>query len=247
MIRKIVGVIPARYDSTRFPGKPLYKIDNKPMIQWVWEAVSRSNSLNEIIVATDDERIYDCVRSFGGYAVITGQCNCGTERVYEAVKAIKCDVVINIQGDEPMIKPNLIDTLAKEFNDEDVQMVTMKRKVTDLEEMENPNVVKVITDIHKNAIYFSRHAIPYKRSDEAELEYWAHIGIYAYRKNFLRQYVSSKPSILEQAEQLEQLRVLENGYSIRVLETDYMGYGVDTPEDANRIEKLLSEMKGCNV
>lgn len=239
MVQKIIGVIPARYASTRFPGKPLHKICNKPMIQWVWEAASKSGSLQDVIVATDDERIYDCVQAFGGHAVMTGECSCGTERVYEVVKDTDCDIVINIQGDEPLIKPTVIDALADGFIDSDVQMATMKRKIVDPGEIENPNVVKVISDINQNAIYFSRYAIPYQRNKNMGTEYWAHIGIYAYRKAFLEQYVSLKQSSLEQAEQLEQLRVLENGYSIRVLETDYVGYGIDTPEDAVEMEKFV--------
>lgn len=239
MMKKIIGVIPARYASTRFPGKPLHRIGNKPMIQWVWEAVSRAKSLQEIIVATDDERVYDCVQRFGGKVFMTGKCSCGTERVYETVKNMACDVVVNIQGDEPLIDSKIIDALTAELIDKDVQVATLKRKIFDLKEIENPNVVKVVSDINQNALYFSRYAIPYQQSYDLKVQFWAHIGIYAYQKTFLGQYVSWKPSELEQIEQLEQLRILENGYSIKTLETDYMGYGVDTPEDINKIEKLL--------
>lgn len=241
MVQKIIGVIPARYASTRFPGKPLHKICDKPLIWWVWQAVSKADSLQDVIVATDDLRIYSCVQAFGGHAVMTGECGCGTERVYETVKDMDCDVVINIQGDEPMIQPDIVDALAKEFTDSKVQMATMKRKIISRSEIENPNVVKVVSDIHKNALYFSRYAIPYQRNRNEETDYWAHVGIYAYRKEFLKKYVLLKKSALEQSEQLEQLRVLENGYSIRVLETDYAGYGIDTLEDANRMEKNLME------
>lgn len=243
MEKRIIGVIPARYNSTRFPGKPLYMIGNKPMIQWVWERVSMAESLQDVIVATDDRRIYACVQGFGGHAAMTGECRCGTERVYEAVRDIDCHVVINIQGDEPLINPEVVDRLVYEFAYDNVQMATMKRKITNPMEIENPNVVKVVTDRCKNAIYFSRFPIPYQRDSGQETEYWAHVGIYAYRKNFLQQYISWSPSKLEQSEQLEQLRVLENGYSIRVLETDYIGYGVDTPEDVIRIEEMLVKRK----
>lgn len=241
---KIIAVIPARYGSERFPGKPLCRIGRKPMIQWVYEAVSRAVSIQETLAATDDKRIYECVRDFGGRAIMTGACSCGTERVWEAIRDTACDVVMNIQGDEPLIRPEVIDALAAEFTDRDVQMATMRRKLLDPAEAENPNVVKVICNDKRNAVYFSRYAVPFRQNPDWHGVHWAHIGIYAYRKPFLERYISMKPSEAEQAERLEQLRVLEHGYPIRVVETEYEGRGVDVPDDIRAIEEILKKRDG---
>lgn len=238
---KAIGVIPARYGSSRFPGKPLQLILGKPMIQWVYEAAIKSECIDEVIVATDDERILKCVEAFHGNVVMTGECSCGTERVYEAVKDIPCDIVVNIQGDEPLIISQIIDKLIQEFFDEKIVMATLKRKIIDEDEVGNCNVVKVITDLNSDAIYFSRSIVPFHRNKEVNHKVYAHIGIYAYTKEFLEQYVSMKTTYLESVEQLEQLRVIENGYKIRVIETEYKGIGVDVPEDIAKIERCLMD------
>ena len=176
-MKKIVAVIPARYASSRFPGKPLAIISGKTMIHRVYERVKMAKCFEDIIVATDDERIKDEVNSFGGKVVMTGECSCGTERVYEAIKNEKVDVVINIQGDEPLIAPEMILELAGLFDDKTVQMATLKKRIIEENEISASNVVKVITDINDDAIYFSRFAIPYNRCGEP-VDYYKHIGIY---------------------------------------------------------------------
>lgn len=237
-MKRIVAVIPARYESTRFPGKPLAMIAGKTMIHRVYERVSALTCFSKVIVATDDERILHEVEAFGGKAVMTGNCSCGTERVYEATKNIDADIIINVQGDEPLIKQEMILDLVRAFDDESVQMATLKKKIESQREIEAPNVVKVITDCNDDAIYFSRYTIPYNR-DNQDVSYYKHIGIYGYTKNFLATYVSLPESFLERTEKLEQLRVLENGYKIRVKETQYESIGVDLPEHIKLVEEQL--------
>lgn len=236
---KKVAVIPARYSSSRFPGKPLVDICGKPMIQWVYERVSKVEEIDQVVVATDDERIYEVVQEFGGCVIMTGECSCGTERVYQTCKEIDADVVINVQGDEPLIKIEMIQGLIHAFEDETVQMVTLKKRITNEEEINNVNVVKVITDNQENAIYFSRYPIPYVRENQ-EIEIYKHIGIYGYRKTFLEKFISLPQGLLERAESLEQLRAIENGYKIKVVTTEFQSVGVDCPED---IEKVLEQIE----
>ncbi len=237
---KIIAVIPARYDSTRFPGKPLAHIMGKPMIQWVYERVKKSDTIVNVIVATDDRRIYDCVKDFGGNVCMTGECNSGTDRVYEAVKKLDFDVVINVQGDEPTIKSQEINELVDAFTDENVVMATLKKRITDLNDLSNANVVKVVCDLQDNALYFSRSQIPFNRNN-ANVAVYKHIGMYAYRKGFLSRFVELPESPNERIEKLEQLRALDNGYSIKVLETEYNNFGVDCPEDITKVEEILKK------
>lgn len=238
----VTAVIPARFQSSRFPGKPLAKILGKPMIQWVYERVSRVEAINEVFVATDNQEIYDVVTNFGGNAILTGECKCGTDRVYEAVKNINADIVLNIQGDEPLIKKEMIESIIAEFRNPDVNMVTLKKKITDANDVDKANVVKVITDIHDDAIYFSRCPIPFDRDGTNEgTEYYKHIGIYGYTKNFLNTFVNLKRSNLECMENLEQLRAIENGYKIRVIETQYESVGVDLPEHIALVEAAMKK------
>ncbi len=237
-MKKILAVIPARYESSRFPGKPLADIAGKTMIHRVYERVSGLDCFEQVIVATDDERIYSEVESFGGKVVMTGECSCGTERVYEAVKDIDADIVINIQGDEPLIKQEMIMDLVFAFEDESVQMATLKKRIVSQREVEAPNVVKVITDCNDDAIYFSRYTVPYNRDNQL-VDYYKHIGIYGYTKTFLAKYVSLPESFLEKTEKLEQLRAIENGYKIRVKETKYESIGVDLPEHIQLVEEQL--------
>lgn len=238
-MKKIVAVIPARYQSSRFPGKPLAMIAGKTMIRRVYERVSQATGMDTVIVATDDERIYDEVQRFQGNVVMTGACSCGTERVYEAVKGCTCDIVINVQGDEPLIKSEMIEELIAAFADDGVVMATLCKEITSDADIKNPNIVKAVRDKNENALYFSRYPIPYNRDQQKNVKYFKHIGIYGYKKDFLKEYIQMKKTPLEMTENLEQLRVLENGYKIRVKETIYDSIGVDTPEDILKIEKEL--------
>ena len=232
----VYGIIPARYASSRFPGKPLALINDKPMIQWVYERV-QSSEVRDLVVATDDERIAACVRGFGGRVVMTSPDHAsGTDRCGEAALSLhpdENDVVINIQGDEPLISPKEIHLLASAFEDRSVQIATLVNPFHDDTLLHNPNVVKVVKAKNGNVLYFSRLPIPYLRGESAVApeNYYRHIGVYAYRYGALRQIVQLPPSELENSEKLEQLRWLENGYTIRALECDYQGIGVDTPED----------------
>ena len=236
----VFGIIPARYASSRFPGKPLAEIQGKPMIQWVYERV-QSSEVHDLAVATDDERIADCVCGFGGKVVMTSPDHAsGTDRCGEAAKSM-CptdnDVVINIQGDEPLISPNEIHLLASAFEDRNVQIATLVNPFQDRKILENPNVVKVVKAKNGNVLYFSRLPIPYLRENATlPKNYYRHIGIYAYRYGVLKKIVQLPTSELENSEKLEQLRWLENGYTIRALECDYQGIGVDTPEDLKNVE-----------
>lgn len=239
----VFGIIPARYASSRFPGKPLALINGKPMVQWVYERV-QSSEVRDLAVATDDERIADCVRGFGGKVVMTSPDHAsGTDRCGEAALAMQPadnDVVINIQGDEPLISPKEIHLLASAFEDRSVQIATLVNPFHDDALLQNPNVVKVVKAKNGNVLYFSRLPIPYLRGESAVApkHYYRHIGIYAYRYGVLRQIVQLSTSELENSEKLEQLRWLENGYTIRALECDYQGIGVDTPEDLALIQNV---------
>lgn len=241
-MKKTIAVIPARYQSTRFPGKPLAMIAGKTMIERVYNRVREVPGISEVFVATDDSRIFDVVIAFGGKAVMTGECSCGTERVYEAVKNIACDIVINVQGDEPLIQGEMIQDIISSFEDDKVCMATLKKKLIAQEDIANPNIVKVVTDKYDNAIYFSRCPIPYNR-DGVEPTYYKHIGLYGYTKAFLAEYVRMPRTLLEKCENLEQLRVLENGFDIRVKETLYESIGVDLPEHIEQVERALRNEK----
>ena len=234
-----IAIIPSRYGSTRFPGKPLALISGKPMIQWVYENVSKAKFLDAIYVATDDQRIFDCVISFGGRALMTKATHaCGTDRLTECVDILSLDdedIVLNIQGDEPLIKPEMVYDLYSSFEDPSVYMGTLKTLVERDDELTNPNVVKVITDVNNDAIYFSRYCLPYEREGK-RINHYKHIGAYAYKVRFLKKYSQMEKTELEISESLEQLRVIENGFKIRVIETVYQTIGVDTPEQIKQIE-----------
>jgi 3-deoxy-manno-octulosonate cytidylyltransferase (CMP-KDO synthetase) len=236
--QRFVGIIPSRYASTRFPGKPLAKIGGVCMVERVYTQVSKV--LDLVYVATDDERIFNAVEAFGGKAVMTSdQHRSGTDRVQEAYSKIGQgrEIVINIQGDEPLISPKEIHLLASSFEDPSVQIATLVNPFNDNKLLHDPNVVKVVKAKNGNVLYFSRLPIPYLRDGATPPKsYYRHIGIYAYRYGVLKQIVQLPTSELENSEKLEQLRWLENGYTIRALECDYQGIGVDTPED---LEKLV--------
>jgi 3-deoxy-manno-octulosonate cytidylyltransferase (CMP-KDO synthetase) len=241
---KVVGVIPARYGSTRLPGKPLADLGGKPVIQRTYERACQA--LDRVIVATDDERVLAAVSDFGGQVVMTrSDHSCGSERVAEVVASLDCDIVVNIQGDEPFIDPLMIEeAVAPLLVDPALVMSTLSRAITSEEDLQNPSVVKVVTDQRGNALYFSRSVIPHPRHREF-CRWREHVGLYVYRKEFLLEYVQWPPTPLEQAESLEQLRVLENGFSIRVVETQ-LGRGapcIDTPEDLVRAHEYLAQLE----
>ncbi len=236
---KSICVIPARYSSTRLPGKPLKEICGVPMICRVWQRASRAKSVADVLVATDDERIFNAVEKFSGRAIMTrADHKTGTDRLAEvAEKFPDIDVIVNVQGDEPLIDPNLIDELVAEFVDENLQMATVATEMTDEAEIKNPNNVKVICDRNNDAMYFSRSPIPYQRN-AGKAKIFKHIGIYAYRRNFLLDYAKMEPTPLEQSESLEQLRALENGFKIRVIKSSCRFVGVDTEEDLKLVNEI---------
>jgi 3-deoxy-manno-octulosonate cytidylyltransferase (CMP-KDO synthetase) len=241
-----VGVIPARYGSSRFPGKPLTDLLGKPMIQRVAERALLSKSLSRVLVATDDERILDAVVGFGGEALMTpSDIPSGTDRTAFVARDIDAQIFVNIQGDEPLIEPDEIDAVVRILGENPKADVgTLVKKIVRSEELESPNTAKVVLDSEGYAMYFSRSPIPYLR-DAADpclrihkTTFWKHIGIYSYRKAFLMRYSQWKPTPLEQAEKLEQLRVLERGFRIRTAETPFDPVCVDTPEDAEKVRTL---------
>ena len=239
---KIGCVIPARFGSTRLPGKPLADIAGKPMIQRVYERVTNAKKPEVFIVATDDQRVYDAVQSFGGTVVMTDANHpTGTDRLAEvAQQYTDLDVIINVQGDEPMIDANLIDQLAELFESDDaLQMATVATPLLE-EEYDEPSAVKVILNKRNDAMYFSRSLIPYPRHDFVNTPL-KHIGIYAYLRQFLLDYAKMEPTAAEQTESLEQLRALENGFAIRVITTDKRFVGVDTPEDLARVNAIFEQ------
>ncbi len=243
---KTFGIIPSRFGSSRFPGKPLANLAGKPLVAWVVEAVKKAKSLDEVLVATDDERIVAAVEQYGGKAVMTpSELPSGTDRIACAAGDFADDdILVNIQGDEPLIDPNLIDELvAKLKNDPQWSMATAVTPIRSAADFAARTVVKVVLDRNDGALYFSRAPIPCDRDHEPNLAsglYVRHLGIYAYRGEFLRRYVAEKPCALEQTEKLEQLRALWMGARIAVVKTNDEGVGVDTPEDAERVARILA-------
>ncbi|MBI5894409.1 MAG: 3-deoxy-manno-octulosonate cytidylyltransferase [Deltaproteobacteria bacterium] len=262
---KIVAIIPARYASTRLKGKALVDIAGRPMIQHVYERTKKAGLINDVIVATDDKTIFDAVKGFNGKAAMTSsEHKTGTDRIAEAANNIDADIIVNVQGDEPLIEPEMIDEAIKPLmRDAAIPICTLKTKIQDEKEILNPNIVKVVTDKNGFALYFSRLPIPYVRSEESrgqgvkgsskeiippleplnprilEPLHYKHIGLYVYRKDFLLKFAKMKPTLLEEAEKLEQLRALENGYKIKVVETRYNSIGVDTEEDLERVRGIF--------
>jgi 3-deoxy-manno-octulosonate cytidylyltransferase (CMP-KDO synthetase) len=237
--RKILGVIPARFGSTRFPGKVLAQIAGKTMLQHVFERASLSTYLTSVIIATDDDRVFAVARSFGARARMTRADHLsGTDRAAEVASADDAEIVVNIQGDEPLISPEAIDAAILPLAHEpDLVMATLKKRIEDPREIADPNVVKVATNFSGDAVYFSRCAIPFVREPSGATPHFKHIGLYVYRRDFLLAYSTLPVGPLETAERLEQLRALENGFGIRVVETEYESLGVDTPQDLERVSK----------
>ena len=243
---KILCVIPARYASTRLPGKPLKDVAGKPMICRVYDRASQAKTLSGVVVATDDERILRAVEDHGGRAMMTAKDHpTGTDRLAEVAEAYPdVDLIINVQGDEPLIEPSLIDELGRAFDgDAELQMATVMTPMEDEAEQKNPNNVKVVTDRNGCALYFSRSLLPYPRND-AGTPVYKHIGIYAYRRDFLLAYAKMAPTPLERTESLEQLRALENGYKIKCIRTNARFVGVDTPEDLAKVNEIYRQMEG---
>ena len=241
---KVAVVIPARYGSTRFPGKPLFRIAGKPLIQHVWERCGKARGITAIIVATDDMRIAEAAFAFGAEVSMTSpKHRSGTDRCAEVAKRLHgYSHVINVQGDEPLIEPALITRLAKTLTaDKSIEMITAANVFGSDEDAGNPNAVKIVLDRQNNALYFSRSAIPFIRADGCQAPFYRHQGIYGYSVKFLLQFVKWKPGVLEQCEQLEQLRALENAARIRVVLTKTSSLGVDAPEDAALVERLLAQ------
>jgi 3-deoxy-manno-octulosonate cytidylyltransferase (CMP-KDO synthetase) len=241
--RKILGVIPARFASSRFPGKVLAEIAGKPMLQHVYERACLARYLTSTVVATDDERVYAAARSFGARVRMTRSDHLsGTDRAAEVASAESCDLVVNIQADEPLIDPDAVDAaILPMVHDSSLEMCTLKKRIEDPREIGDPNVVKVVTDPDGDAIYFSRCPVPFHRDGGtgAPAGYFKHLGLYVYRREFLLAYSTLPVGPLEQTEKLEQLRAIENGRRIRVVETDSESLGVDTPEDLERVSRLF--------
>jgi 3-deoxy-manno-octulosonate cytidylyltransferase (CMP-KDO synthetase) len=240
---QVVVIIPARFASTRLPGKPLADIDGRPMIEHVFRRVSASPVVSQVIVATDDLRIATRVKDFGGAVRLTKATHqSGTDRLAEVAATLDCDVVVNVQGDEPLIDPNAIaEAVAPLRIDSSVQISTLYRRITDPAELINPNIVKVVVDRGGFALYFSRAAIPYARDPRGGWPpMYRHIGVYAYRRSALLVLARLEPTPLERAEALEQLRALEHGIRIKAVETQYDSIGVDTPEDLEQVRRLIA-------
>jgi len=254
---KVVAIIPARWASTRFPGKPLAQIQNKPMIQWVVEQAQKATRISDVVVATDDDRILDAVTGFGGKAVMTSQDHVsGSDRIAEVASGLNCDIVVNIQGDEPLIPPENIDqVVACLDNNPALNVATLMMAARTTDEIIDPNVVKVVADQKGKALYFSRSAIPFHRDEwgdglsdgiskakeQGMEQIFKHIGLYAYTRSFLLEFTRMTPTPLEQSEKLEQLRILENGYPIQVEVTEKVSIGVDQVEDLEKIERFLEK------
>jgi 3-deoxy-manno-octulosonate cytidylyltransferase (CMP-KDO synthetase) len=253
---RITAIIPARFASSRFPGKPLADICGKPMIQWVYEQTALSTLVDRVIVATDDERIFQAVADFGGEAQMTAADHpTGTDRLAEVASRIETDLVVNVQGDEPLIDPRMIDQGVRPLKDDSsLNMGTLKSRIASVEEYLNPNVVKVVADRQGFALYFSRAPVPHPRDVVGtladhfpKLEIFKHIGLYVYRRDFLLTYPRLPVTPLENVEKLEQLRALENGVRIRVVETGLTSQGVDTPEDLEKVRRLAETVGGSKT
>lgn len=238
---KHYAVIPARYASSRFPGKPLALLAGKPILRHVYERVLASELFDEVIIATDDLRISSVAQDFGATVVLTSEdLPSGTDRIAAVAEVLEPDsIILNVQGDEPLIERAALQTLLAAFDDVDVKMASLMTPITDIKEFANPNIVKVVTDVQGDAMYFSRSLIPFDRDEEAPRVYYRHIGVYGFRHNALMQFVKFPLGEYEQIEKLEQLRALENGLKIRMCKTDYQGFGIDTPQDLAKLSPLM--------
>lgn len=239
---KIIAVIPARYEASRFPGKLMQILGEKTVIATTYQNVMETGLFDDVFVATDCEIIFEEIRKNGGNAVMTGKHETGSDRIAEAVQNIECDIVVNVQGDEPFLKTEPLKQLISVFNDdpeEKISLASLKIKLKNTEEIENPNNVKVITDNAGFALYFSRSVIPYPREIHPAVEYFKHIGVYAFRKNALLNFAKLPMKPLEISEKIECIRYLEYGMRIKMIETDFVGLGIDVPEDLEKARAIL--------
>ncbi|MDQ0475870.1 3-deoxy-manno-octulosonate cytidylyltransferase [Chryseobacterium sp. MDT2-18] len=239
---KTIAVIPARYEASRFPGKLMQILGEKTVIATTYQNVVETELFDEVFVATDSEIIFNEIQSSGGNVVMTGKHETGSDRIAEAVANIDCDIVVNVQGDEPFLKTEPLKKLISVFNDDldgQISLASLKIKLTEIEEIENPNNVKVITDNQGLALYFSRSVIPYPRETSVTAEYFKHIGVYAFRKSALLNFAKLKMRPLEIAEKIECIRYLEYGMKIKMIETDFVGVGIDVPEDLEKARRIL--------
>ncbi|HHE64937.1 MAG TPA: 3-deoxy-manno-octulosonate cytidylyltransferase [Bacteroidetes bacterium] len=239
---KCIAIIPARFDSARFPGKLLQKLGNKPIIQHVYERAVATGLFDSVVIGTDDQRIFETVDTFGGIVTLTSRKHqSGTDRIAEVCRKLKCcldaDIVVNVQGDEPFITKKPLHHLLAVFQDKNIHVASLMHEIA--RDYKNPNKVKVVVDKADYALYFSRSPIPFNRDRIPNLRYFKHVGVYAFRREALFQFVNMPKSKLEEIEKLEQLRFLENGIRIKMIKTDYTGIGIDTPEDLKKAEKLL--------
>lgn len=241
---KIIAVIPARYEASRFPGKLMQILGEKTVIATTYQNVVETALFDEVFVATDSEIIFDEIIKNGGKAVMTGQHETGSDRIAEAVQNIDCDIVVNVQGDEPFLKTEPLEQLISVFNEdseEKISLASLKIKLKNTDEIENPNNVKVITDYEGFALYFSRAVIPYPREIHPDVEYFKHIGVYAFRKNALLNFAKLPMKPLEISEKIECIRYLEYGMKIKMIETDFVGVGIDVPEDLEKARMILGQ------
>ncbi len=242
----IIAVIPARYEASRFPGKLMQLLSQETVIATTYRNVVSTGLFNEVFVATDSEIIYEEISAIGGKAVMTGTHETGSDRIAEAVQNIDCDIVVNVQGDEPFLKLEPLSQLINVFESdaqEEISLASLKIRLSDKEDIENPNNVKVITDLAGFALYFSRSVIPYSRDENYATEYYKHIGVYAFRKSALLQFARLPMSPLESAEKIECIRYLEHGMKIRLIETDFVGVGIDVPEDLEKAKQILEAQR----
>lgn len=240
-MKRRYAIIPARYESSRFPGKPLALLAGKPVLRHVYERVLSSGLFHEVIIATDDMRISGVAQDFGATVVLTSEdLPSGTDRVATVAEVLEPDsIILNIQGDEPLINKEVLQILLAAFDDTDVKMASLMTLISDIEELANPNVVKVVIDAQGDAMYFSRSHIPFDRDREALPQYYRHIGVYGFTHSALMQFVKYPLGVYERIEKLEQLRALEHGLKIRMCKTDYQGFGIDTPQDLEKLSNLI--------
>ncbi len=239
---KVLGVIPARYASSRFEGKALADLLGKPMIQHVYERAIKASTLDKVMVATDDQRIFDAVRRFGGEVTMTAEHPTGTDRIAEVARCTDAEILVNVQGDEPLIEPAMIDeAVGPILGDDGIDLGTLAHRIHSESEYLNPNVVKVVVDRSGFAMYFSRSSIPYMKSTgwRSDALNYRHVGLYVYRKHTLLSFAQTPPAPFETLEGLEQLRFLESGYRMKVVETTYESVGVDTPEDLEKVRRIM--------
>lgn len=240
---KIIGVIPARYASSRFPGKPLADICGKPMIWWTYHQAKKVKEIDEVYVATDDDRIKAVCEEYNMNVVMTSnEHQTGTDRIAEVAEKVEADIVLNIQGDEPVIEPLMISELIKMFDDEKVYFATLKSKLTDENDIKNTSVVKVVSDLQDKVMFFSRSVIPSNTKTNANIPTFRHIGLYGYTKEFLLKFAKLEKTPLEIGEDIEPIRALENGYSLYIKETNYNNISVDNAEDIDKVEKFINKM-----